>query len=142
MGKRLVFAFLISPWGAALAILRFYAVDLAAGLPFDIAARGFMLTLLWAYLAGLVLLPVYFLFERLGWRGWRVYVPTAVAAGIVLPLCVEAAGRYVATTGSGGIGAESSGPPFSLLGATCGGLGGVVFSIVLGKPNANTSKGR
>jgi hypothetical protein len=138
MGKRLVFAYLISPWGAALPLLGFYLVAFAVDpFPIDIITREVTRTVPWAYLAGLVLLPVYFLFERLGWRGWRVYVPTAVAAGIVLPIGVGAARflwevRSIAATGSGGIGAVSVGTPFLLLGAIGGGLSGVVFSIVLG----------
>src|SRR6476469_3047249 len=92
MGKRLLLAYLISPWGAALPMLGPDLVALAVG-PFPVAiiARWVMLTVAWAYAAGLVLLPAYFLFEHLGWRGWRAYVPTAIAAGIVLPLCLEAA---------------------------------------------------
>jgi hypothetical protein len=36
-----------------------------------------------AYVIGLILLPVWWLFERQGWRGWRCYVPTAAGAGFL-----------------------------------------------------------
>jgi len=34
-----------------------------------------------AYVVGLVLFPMWWLFERAGWRGWRCYAPTAAVAG-------------------------------------------------------------
>jgi hypothetical protein len=36
-----------------------------------------------SYPCGLLLLPIYFVFERLGWRGPKYYVPTAAFAGLV-----------------------------------------------------------
>lgn len=142
MGKRLLVACLVAPWGAALSVLGFYLVVAVAEGPFPISivSREVVRTVGWAYLGGLVLLPLYFLFDHRGWHGWRVYVPTAVAAGVVLPLCVEAAqffweARSSAASGSGGIGAVSIGTPFVLLGAIGGGLAGVVFSIVIRRPN-------
>ena|SRR5689334_4923361 len=72
------------------------------------------------YVAGAVLLPVFFVLERLGKRGWRFYVPIAALAGA-------------------GMGALMAWPePFSrpwgfyivfaTVGASCGGI----FSVALG----------
>jgi hypothetical protein len=36
-----------------------------------------------AYFIGLLLLPVYRVFEKAGWRDWRYYVPTGTGAGLV-----------------------------------------------------------
>ena len=34
-----------------------------------------------AYVAGALMLPLWLIFERLDWRGWRYYVPTGAIAG-------------------------------------------------------------
>lgn len=141
MGKRLLLAYLISPWGAALVPLLWFGLFLVAdgSVPMELVTREVTRTVEWAYVAGLVLVPVYFLFEYFGWHGWRVYVPTAIAAGIVLPMWVGAARvlwevRSIAATGSGGIGAVSSGCSLELLGALGAGLSGVIFSLVMRRP--------
>ena len=76
------------------------------------------------YVAGAVLLPVFFVLERLGKRGWRFYVPIAAVAGA-------------------GMGALMAWPePFSspwgfyIVLAATGALCGGIFSVALAwRPN-------
>lgn len=81
---------------SAKTVLKAYAIaPLAPAVPLiviGVAGRGdlensFLLALIalsFSYIGGAFLLPLYWLYERLGWRGWRFYVPTAAVGGIVM----------------------------------------------------------
>ena len=70
-----------------------------------------------SYLLGSVMLPAFFVFERIGWRGWQFYVPTGTIAGVLTAFIFKtpAAGYFLIATAS-----------------TCN---AVVFSLVLGRCN-------
>ena len=67
-----------------------------------------------SYFVGLLPLPVFFVFEAFGWRGWRVYVPTGFVAGLLVTVQIGGAG--------------TSSPQAFVLCATCGALCAGVYS--------------
>jgi hypothetical protein len=73
-----------------------------------------------AYIIGAILLPVFFLLERLGWRGWQFYVPIAATAGFITGLALHSPSPipWLSTR--------------NMLYSIAGGLSGAVFSGVLG----------
>jgi hypothetical protein len=79
-----------------------------------------------SYVCGVVLLPVYILFEAQAWRGWKIYVPTGAAAGL---LALAVAGRFLPGLLTGWGGAEPLHPSLIVLWAGCGALSAAVFSI-------------
>ena len=85
----------------------------------DVTGRLVAMALVISYVAGLFLLPVYWVFEGFGWRGWRSYVPTAAVAGLVTGLVM--------------VYGDPSSPPwtyyamFSASGASCA----AIFSMIL-----------
>ena len=87
-------AYCRAPIGAVVAMLSFSLVN--GGIDFSPSVNklrgiGGMLAvaLIVAYTVGLLLLPMYLLFERWGWRGWSTYVPTAVVAGALTAIAME-----------------------------------------------------
>ena len=104
-------------WGAAIG-----AID-----PAQPSAMSFLLVILaiavlYAYVVGVLLLPVFLVYERLRWRGARFYVPTAVLAGVL--------SMGVVTPPESGM----AGPRGLALGALCGLGSGIVFSVRLRLP--------
>ena len=142
MTRRLWLAHLIAPWGAVTPLL---LLSLGVGVWARIEHGHYELfiTTPWhfaalvgvAYLVGAALLPVYFAFERRGWRGWRYYVPTAILAAFLAELAIDAATTSWAVTShkwQGGIGAVSAEFAPLVLVAVVGGLAcGGIFSIVM-----------
>jgi hypothetical protein len=123
--KRLAVAFALAPLGVTTVVAAIMVSQLRG--PSDLvdgpvplapliglaAATGL------GYVAGAVLLPVFFVLERLGKRGWRFYVPIAAVAGA-------------------GMGAVMGWPePFSrpwglyIACAATGALSGSIFSVAL-----------
>jgi hypothetical protein len=105
----IVLAYAIAPLGAVPtsgALSVYYAIaedDLVHGTAF----MTFAVTV--AYVIGLPLLLVWWIFEKAGWRGWRYYVPTATFTGALVgfwggvddawewALCFVASGMSCAT---------------------------------------------
>lgn len=73
-----------------------------------------------SYGVGAFLLPLYWLYKKIGWMGWAYYVPTATVAGVLYAWIFMGAGQ------------GPKPPPwlYVWLGA-CGAASGVVFSLVL-----------
>jgi hypothetical protein len=95
-------AYLVAPFGSIVAQTLNYVLYAASrdvywyskamsASAFDARATAVMLGvgLLISYAVGLLLFPVYALCERLGLRGWHVYVPIAVAAGALTAIGME-----------------------------------------------------
>lgn len=78
------------------------------------------IAVLCAYVVGVLLLPVFLVYERLGWRDARFYVPTAVFAGLVIM------GLWPP---------ESPRAGMMGLGALCGLGSGIVFTVRLRLPD-------
>ena len=83
----------VKPIWLAYAVAPFGAVPVAAGLQvwYALVEREPLGgTSLWtaavvgAYFFGLLLLPVWWIFKRIGWLGWRYYVPTGTCAGVLI----------------------------------------------------------
>lgn len=120
--KRLAAAYSLAPLGAvALVAILFGA---SSGVPttwFDGGPNplvGYAAIAGIAYAAGAALLPLFFVLERWGKRGWQFYVPIASAAGLVVGALLEPSGGSVI---------------FYLVCSAAGGLSGVVFSLILAK---------
>ena len=107
MPRRLWLAYLIAPWGAVTPLLLLWLgaevwariehghYDLFITTPWHFAALVVI-----AYIVGAALLPVYFAFERRGWRGWKYYVPTAILAAFLVEVAIDAATTSWAVTSS------------------------------------------
>ena len=118
-------AYVQAPFGAAGAVLLSWAViggidpySRSIWLPIGYIA----VVLPFAYAAGLFLLPVFLIYERLRWRGARFYVPTAVVAGLLTMGVMQPPESRAA--GPGGL----------ILGALCALGSGIVFSVRLRLP--------
>ena|SRR6476660_7243638 len=114
----------IAPVGTGVAGLLFFVVSFAFDPNSTVTVHNIETALgivfamiLTSYLVGLLLLPVFLLFERLHWRGWRVYVPTASLAGVVTASLTEEGARWDAHLAA-----------VSAIGAVCGALCGAVFA--------------
>ena len=90
--------------------------------------RFVFLIVLMSYLVGFLLLPVFLLFERFHWRGWRVYVPTASLAGVVTASLTEEAARW-----------DAHAAAVTAFCAVCGALCGAVFAKRLDAPDSGYS---
>ena len=142
MTRRLWLAYLIAPWGAVTPLLLFW-LGVALWARIEHGHYELFITTPWhfaalvviAYVVGAALLPIYFVFERLGWRGWTYYVPTAILAAFLAELVIDAASTSWAVTaqrGSGGIGAVSAEfAPLVLVAVVSGIACGGIFSIVM-----------
>ncbi len=142
MTRRLWLAYLIAPWGAVTPLLLLWLgaevwarvehghYDLFITTPWHFAALVVI-----GYVVGAALLPVYFAFERRGWRGWTYYVPTAILAAFLAELAIDAATTSWAVTAhrwQGGIGAVSAEfAPLVLVAVVSGMACGGIFSIVM-----------
>ena len=80
------------------------------------------IAVLYAYVVGVLLLPVFLVYERLRWRGAHFYVPTAVLAGLLTIGVVQPPES------------RAAGPAVLVLGALCGLGSGIVFSVRLRLP--------
>ena len=85
----------VNPLVLAFAAAPFGAVPVTAGFQVAYGAiegdpiRGTALmtsAVVFAYFIGVFLLPVWWVFEKAGWRGWRYYVPTGTCAGALIGL--------------------------------------------------------
>ena len=113
--KRVLFAWSVAPPGAVVVMGLLLFIAVVAGervRPLLMIASAVTI----AYVTGLLLLPVWWLFERAGWRGWRYYVPAAAIAGF-----------WSSYLGFGPDASWQTHAAFVLCGAACA----VVFSIVL-----------
>ena len=82
----LVLAFAAAPFGAVPVTAVF---QVAYGLVEGDPIRGTALmtsAVVFAYFIGMFLLPIWWVFEKAGWRGWRYYVPTGACAGGLMGL--------------------------------------------------------
>jgi hypothetical protein len=82
----LVLAFVAAPFGAVPVTAGF---QVAYGAIEGDPIRGTALmtsAVVFAYFIGVFLLPVWWVFEKAGWRGWRYYVPTGACAGALIGL--------------------------------------------------------
>ena len=111
-------AYLVAPIGA-LSVLTAVAV---IAIIVDESSRSWFIVLtgvLIAYVVGLLLLPLWWVFDKQGWRGWRYYVPTAAIAGFIISFI-----------GMGGPDAWENHAIAAISGAACA----VVFSWTLSQP--------
>src|SRR5262245_25817975 len=86
-------AFLWAPLGAMVAGIVFVSFAFAdaptSSLTVANLQDGFgvvIVGVVYSYLVGLILLPAFWVFERLRWQGWRAYLPTGLAAGALTGL--------------------------------------------------------
>ena len=113
--KRLAAAYALAPLGAVAFVAVLFGRSSGTlttwfdGGPNPLVAYAMIVGI--AYAAGAALLPVFFLLEYFGKRGWQFYVPIASAAGFLVGRLLE---------------------PAYVLCSIAGGLCGVVFSLVLG----------
>jgi hypothetical protein len=101
--NRVLLAYAIAPAGALVVAAIFRVVDpIVTGEP--IRGTSIMtVAMVVAYVIGLLMLPLWWLFTKLGWRGWRFYVPTGALAGLVIasvPMEIESA-WYVLCSAAG-----------------------------------------
>jgi hypothetical protein len=75
-----------------------------------------LMALIFSYIGGAFLLPLCWVYERLGWRGARYYVPTAAGAGVVMAVWMVN---------------PSQAPPY-LLSVGCAVACGALFSFLIG----------
>jgi hypothetical protein len=143
MNGRLGLAYLLAPWGATVPLLLVWLgvavcarsigghYDLFITTPWHFAA-----VVVIAYVVGAALRPVYFVFERRGWRGWRFYIPTAILAAIVVEFALDAmTTSWVVTVQrlSSALTASSAEVlPVILFGVASGAACGGVFSLIMG----------
>jgi len=134
--KRLAAAFALAPLGAvALVAVLFGRHSGAPTTWFDGGPNplvGYVTIAGMAYATGAALLPLFFILEYFGKRGWQFYVPIASAAGFLVGRLLEPA---------------SANASLHLVFSIAGGLCGVVFSFVLGwrsnmQPSAPASPSR
>jgi hypothetical protein len=141
LNARLLRAYVAAPWATVPWLVVWRAVFLSsAGLDWTVGLGSQLLKFVaGAYLVGGCLLPLFDVFERRGWHGWRYYVPTAVGAAVVAQIGLGAVFvLWSMTSGSGGIGAVSLGCAAAVYPAVAGALCGVLFSVVLG-PSARSA---
>lgn len=85
MNRRQVLpAYLIAPLGAAIPFLIADVVSSSSG-----GMLGGLTAAAVAYLVGALLLPLFWVFEEIGWQGWQFYVPTAAVAGVLTALVMN-----------------------------------------------------
>jgi hypothetical protein len=117
-------AYLQAPLGAALGTLLWVAVltpfSPRGSWSWVVPIEFLAITVPFAYIVGVCLLPVFLVYEQLHWRGARFYVPTAVLAGLVIM------GAWQPMASRAG---ELA------LGALCGLGSGIVFSVRLRLPD-------
>jgi hypothetical protein len=104
-------------WGAALG-----AIDPAQPSVMWLLLAILAIAVLCAYVVGVLLLPVFLVYERLRWRGAHFYVPTAVLAGLLTIGVIQPPES------------RAAGPAALVLGALCGLGSGIVFSVRLRLP--------
>lgn len=116
-------AYLVSPLGTVAGVAVYTIVSVVGDPHLALgeigAAFGYMALIAVAisYFVGVLLLPVYLMFEAFGWRGWKIYVPTGLVAGLLVTVQILIAG------------AGTSSPQAFVLCATCGALCAWVFSV-------------
>ena len=116
-------AYLVSPLGTVGGVAVYTIVSVVGDRQLALseigAAFGYMAVIGVAisYFVGVLLLPVFLMFEAFGWRGWKVYVPTGLVAGLLVTVQILIAG------------AGTSSPQAFVLCATCGALCAWVFSV-------------
>lgn len=113
--KPLALAYAVAPLGA----VAFFVVLTVPGFGAELGSVvAWALVAGLAYAVGALLLPVYFVLEHFGRRGWQFYVPVAFLARLAVGPALESP-------------ASLGGWRLALLCAVAGGLCGVVFSYVL-----------
>lgn len=114
-------AYLLSPLATIAGVALYVAVSVLSVPPFALSTLGATFGYMAvvgvgiSYLVGLLLLPLFLVFEAFGWRGWRVYVPTGLVAGLLVTIQIG--------------GADTRAPHAFVLCATCGALCAWVFSV-------------
>ena len=122
--KRLAAAYALAPLGAVALVAVLFGRSSGApttwfeGGPNPLVAYALIAGI--AYLVGAALLPLFFLLEYVGKRGWHFYIPIASAAGFLV-------GRLLHDPA---VSANVALARYTLC-AVAGGLCGVVFSVVL-----------
>ena len=137
-------AYLVAPVGTIAWLLFWGTYATKSGLLIDssaatnIAIAVVVSGVLISYVCGLLLLPVYVLFEAYAWRGWKIYVPTGAAAGL---LALALAGRFLPGLLTGWGGAEPVHLSHVVLWGGCGALSAAVFSLQVARtqPEGMTS---
>ena len=102
--NRVLLAYATAPAGALVVAAVFRVVDpIVSGEPI----RGtsiLTVAMVAAYFIGLLLLPLWWLFTKVGWRGWRYYVPTGACAGLLMAfLSMDAAWEWYALCAAAGL---------------------------------------
>ena len=84
------YAYLVSPLGTVVGvvavILFLFSTNLRASLTMaslEAASFAVVMGVIISYFVGLLLLPVYLIFEKFHWRGWQAYLPSGLAAGVL-----------------------------------------------------------
>jgi hypothetical protein len=133
-------AYLVAPIGT-IAWLFLWGTYTASSGPFvdrsaatNIAIATAVCGVLISYVCGVLLLPVYVLFEACSWRGWKIYVPTGAAAGL---LALALAGRFLPGLLTGWGGTEPVHPSQVVLWGGCGALSAAVFSIRIAREQSD-----
>ena len=111
--KTVLKAYAITPFAPAVLLA---VMSLAGGDDPEHTFGVALMALIFSYIGGAFLLPLHWVYERLGWRGWRFYVPTAAGAGIVMAVWIVN---------------SSQAPPY-LLSVGCAVVCGALFSFLIG----------
>ena len=137
-------AYLMAPVGTIAWLLLWGTYAFRTGPPVDrsaatnLAIATVAFGILVSYVCGVLLLPIFVLFEAYAWRGWKIYVPTGAAAGV---LGLALAGRLLPGLLTGWGGAEPLHLSQIVLWAGCGALSAAVFSVRIARdqPEGMTS---
>jgi len=82
--NRVLLAYAIAPAGALVVAAMFRVVDPIVTREPMRGTSILTVAMPVAYVVGLFMLPLWWLFTKFGWRGWRFYVPTGACAGLVI----------------------------------------------------------
>jgi hypothetical protein len=83
--KTVLKAYAIAPFAPAVLLV---VIGPAGGGDLDNTFAFALMALIFSYIGGAFSLPLYWLYEWLGWRGWRFYLPTAAVGGIVMAVWI------------------------------------------------------
>jgi hypothetical protein len=87
-------AYVVAPFGV-LPVAAGFQMSYAIAEGVTIRSTGFLTaTLVVTYFFGLFMLPVWWIFEKLGWAGWRYYVPTGACVGLLLAFVLPGGGNW------------------------------------------------
>jgi hypothetical protein len=81
--RRVLRAYAIAPFAVAVPL---FAIDVLSSSGGRFGLLAIVVVTIVGYVVGALMLPLFWLFESLGWQGWQFYIPTGAVVGLLTGL--------------------------------------------------------